>query len=270
MNWLPGVTAAVFLGSILFARGADPVTYQELSLRLRMGDTPQALLQEIAQRKLLEPLTREQEAALKNSGAAAEWVAALEAPALLASPEAAAAYRARKQQQQDLAQATPVPAPTPVRTTPGELHRADLIQVGDKAPAFTAKTVEGKDVAVNPPGAPGRLTLLTIVAPQSAACDEELTFFEKQIWPQLAKLGVGIVALGSGQTVDDLAEMGKRLGLHFTLAEDPKKEITALYATNYAPRCYVIGKTGVVKFASVGLNKQDLQRMVNIIESELR
>ncbi len=272
MNWLPGISAAVLLFSTLFAQAADPMTFQELSLRLRMGDSPQLLLQETRQRSLLEALTQSQEALLQSSGASADWLAALRAPDLRTPQEAAAAYRARKERQQAAANATPPPAPaaTPARSNTENLHEADIIKIGDKAPAFTAKTTNGKEVVIDPAGTKGRLTLLVIVAPQSAPCDETLKILEKHFWPGMSGAGAAVVALGTGQTASEMAEMGKRLGLTLTLAEDPKKEITALFAKNYAPRCYVIGKTGVVKYASVGLNAEDVQRMANIVQSEIK
>lgn len=271
MNWLPGISAAVLLFSALLTRAADPMTFQELSLRLRMGDSPQLLLQEIRQRSLLEPLTQSQEALLQNSGASADWLTALRSPALRTPPEAAAAYRARKDRQQTEASAAPPTAPAaPVKSTAENLREADIIKIGDKSPAFTAKTANGKEVAINPAGNKGQLTLLVIVAPQSAPCDETLKLIEKHFWPGMSGAGAAVVALGTGQTASEMADMGKRLGLTLTLAEDPKKEITALFAKNYAPRCYVIGKTGVIKYASVGLNAEDLQRMANIVQSEIK
>ena len=272
MNWLPGISAAVLLLSALLGQAADPMTFQELSLRLRMGDSPQLLLQETRQRSLLEGLTQSQEALLQNSGASADWLAALRSPDLRTPPEAAAAYRARKDRQQTAANAAPPPLPAaaPTKSTAENLHEADIIKIGDKSPTFTAKTADGKEVAINPAGNKGRLTLLVIVAPKSAPCDEALKIVEKHFWPGMSGAGAAVVALGTGQTASEMADVGKRLGLTITLAEDPRKEITALFARDYAPRCYVIGKTGVIKYASVGLNAEDLQRMANIVQSEFK
>jgi peroxiredoxin len=264
--------AAVLLGSALSTHAADPMTFQELSLRLRGGDSPQVLLQETAQRKLLQPLTPDQEKALKGAGASEEWIAALESPALAVSPETAAAFQARKNQQRQqqqaaaaAAQATPVPG---TAVSQDRAHDADIILVGDHAPAFQAKTTSGEMVSLTEPAR--KLTLLTIVSPKSQACLDELTILQRALQAKLAAAGATIIALGSGFTTDEMAAMGRELGLTFTLAEDPRKEITALFAKDFIPRCYVIDQRGIVKFSSIGLNKQDLVRMVNVIQSDLR
>jgi peroxiredoxin len=269
------IAAGILLGSVLCTQAADPMTFQELSLRLRGGDSPQVLLQEASQRKLLEPLTPDQEKALKGAGAPAEWIAALESPALAVSPEAAAAFQARKNQQRQqqqqqqaataAAQATPVPG---AAVSQDRAHDTDIILVGDHAPTFNAKTTNGETVSLTEPAR--KLTLLTIVSPKSQACLDELTILQRALQAKLAPAGATIIALGSGHTVDEMAAMGRDLGLTFTLAEDPRKEITALFAKDFIPRCYVIDQRGIVKFSSIGLNKQDLLRMVNIIQSDLR
>ncbi len=248
------------------------MSFQELSLRLRSGDSPQLLLQETARRKLLEPLTADQEKALRAAGAAPEWITALQAPELTAAPDAAAAFRARKNQQKEAAvsaaQATPVPGPASAALPMSQARDSDIILVGDRAPAFKAKTTKGETVTLDAPAR--KLTLLAIVTAQSQACQDELKILQQGLQTKLSAAGGCIVALGSGQTAEEMAALGRELGLTFTLAEDPRKEITALFAKDFVPRCYVIDQRGIVKYSSVGVNKQDLLRMLNIIQSDLR
>ncbi|XHR26981.1 MAG: peroxiredoxin family protein [Chthoniobacteraceae bacterium] len=264
--------AALWLASCLCSQAADPMSFQELSLRLRSGDSPQLLLQETTQRKLLEPLTPGQEKALQAAGAPPEWITAMEAPELAAAPDAAATFRARKNQQQEAAaiaaRATPPPAPASTPVAVSQAHDTDIILVGDRAPAFNAKTSKGDMVTLSEPAR--KLTLLTIVTARSQACQEELKILQQGLQTKLSAAGGCIVALGSGQTADEMAALGRELGLTFTLAEDPRKEITALFAKDFVPRCYVIDQRGIVKYTSVGVNKQDLLRMLNIIQSDLR
>jgi hypothetical protein len=86
------------------ATGAEPISFQEISLLLRTGENQQTIVNDITSRKLLQPLTAEQDAMLRAAGASPALLTALRAPETLASPDAVALYRAHHQ-------ATPVPAP---------------------------------------------------------------------------------------------------------------------------------------------------------------
>lgn len=271
MNW-----HALAVGAILLATAATPVraadlmTFAEISLRVRMGDAPQTILNDTAQRKLIEPLTAEQEAALKKAGASDAWLAALRAPALVATPEARSAYQSRKDQQKT--QLAPEASPRPaVRSTPpavqnDQAHLTDLVKVGDAAPDFTARAVGGKDISLS--ALKGRVSLVIIVTTDSEPCARELTAIERYIWAKFRDHGLTVIGLGSGAALPQLIEYKTRNHFTFDFAEDPQKAITARYATDYVPRCYVVGKDGLVKFTSIGLNKNDFLRMLNIIESE--
>jgi len=82
---LLGLSSAIAMG---------PISYQEISLLLRTGENQQTILNETSQRKLLDPLTAQQEAALRTAGASPALINFLRTPTVLASPEAVAAYRA--------------------------------------------------------------------------------------------------------------------------------------------------------------------------------
>ena len=73
MNWHAWVVGAILLGTVGTACAADLMTFAEISLRVRMGDSPQTILKETEQRKLIEPLTGEQEAALQKAGFTGEF-----------------------------------------------------------------------------------------------------------------------------------------------------------------------------------------------------
>ncbi|MDR3401289.1 MAG: hypothetical protein P4L99_02230 [Chthoniobacter sp.] len=115
---------ALLITTAACLHAADPLSFQELSLLVRTGEQPQAIVNEAARRKLLEPLTAEQEASLKASGASPALLNALRTPGLLATPEAAAAYRAHHQAPPPT---IPTSAPaTSQRVFPPDRFTADL------------------------------------------------------------------------------------------------------------------------------------------------
>jgi hypothetical protein len=76
---------------------AEPLSFQEISLMIRTGETPQSIIKEASSRKLLQALTPDQEAKLRASGAPPALLNALHAPELLASADVTALYQAHQQ-----------------------------------------------------------------------------------------------------------------------------------------------------------------------------
>lgn len=145
----------ILLGLLgLIADAAEPISFQEISLLLRTGENPQSILNDVASRKLLQPLTAEQEATLRAAGATPALLTALHTPELLASPDAVALYRARHQ-------ATPPPVPTAATpsapsqaTQPTQPTATPIPQIVNNPDRFT-KGLEDAKIA---PPAPMRMT----------------------------------------------------------------------------------------------------------------
>jgi hypothetical protein len=103
MNWKASTIGAIVLASAFASQGA-PVTFKEISMLLRNGEQQQFIFSEAENRKLLQPLSRQEEAALTALGATPALLNALRSTALLAPPEAVAAYQARMQKLQESSQ----------------------------------------------------------------------------------------------------------------------------------------------------------------------
>jgi hypothetical protein len=105
------MVSAVFSVLILSAKAADPIMFNEISDLVRSGRLPQFIVGDVGRRKLLLPLSPQEEAALLSAGAKPAFVEALRAPSLLAAPEVVTAAKAR-QQAQALAAAKNAPVTT--------------------------------------------------------------------------------------------------------------------------------------------------------------
>jgi|GEM_PF-2052508 len=99
MHWKALPACAVIFGSVLTAAAAIPMTYKEIAMLLRNGEQPQFILDDTAKRRLLQPLSPQEEKDLAALGATPSLLNALRSPAMLASPQAAEAYQASLQQQ---------------------------------------------------------------------------------------------------------------------------------------------------------------------------
>jgi hypothetical protein len=89
---------------------ARPVDYNEVSLLVRCRESESSIRDEVTRRKLMRPLTTEQESTLKAQGASDSLVQSLRSSNLVASKEEADAVTARDRR---LAAARLEPAPAP-------------------------------------------------------------------------------------------------------------------------------------------------------------
>lgn len=76
---------------------ARPMDFNEVSLFVRMGENDASIKEEVAQRKLMRPLTAQQEYTLKSQGASDSLVQSLRNANMVASKEEAAAAEAEAQ-----------------------------------------------------------------------------------------------------------------------------------------------------------------------------
>src|ERR1700744_3525571 len=81
------------LGVATLLHASEPVTFQELSLMIRTGESPQEIMNDVSRRKLLKPLAANEVEALQASGASPALLTALQNANLAASPDQIAAYR---------------------------------------------------------------------------------------------------------------------------------------------------------------------------------
>lgn len=143
----------------------------------------------------------------------------------------------------------------------------DLAKVGDKAATFSATTSDG--TAVTPQTMAGKVVLLDFFATWCGPCVVEMPVIEKEVWQPLRDKGLVLYAVGREHSVDELAKFKAEKGFTFPILADPKREIYGQYATMYIPRCYVIGKDGLIKFASTGYKEDGFAEMKKVIEAEL-
>jgi thiol-disulfide isomerase/thioredoxin len=106
VNWKAFLLlCALLFGALPSVRAVAPMSYRELAMLLRNGEDLQFMINETARRKLLQPLTPEEERNLLSLHATPALMNLLRDPAIIVSPQAAAAYSAQLEQQKSLATA---------------------------------------------------------------------------------------------------------------------------------------------------------------------
>jgi len=114
---------------------------------------------------------------------------------------------------------------------------ARWVQAGDPAPAFTLEEVDGARLTLDDLTARGPAVLIVFRFAGCPACNIALPYYNRALAPQLAALGVPLVAV-SPQVPERLVEIKRRHGLDFQVATDRdnvlSRKLGILYVANSA------------------------------------
>ena len=132
-----------------------------------------------------------------------------------------------------------------------------VTKAGDISPLTGITTIEGQTLDFH-----GKAVVIDLFATWCGPCKQEMPYVEKYLWQGFKDQGLIVVAVGRGHTKEEVAAFQKQNGLTCYFAEDPKKEIFGKFATEYIPRCILIGKDGRIKCQTVGFSQEDFRKLI--------
>jgi peroxiredoxin len=115
-----------------------------------------------------------------------------------------------------------------------EADWSKIIQVGDVIAPFVLDEVDGGTVALAELVRTGITVLIFFRFEECPACNATLPAYRDGLAPELAELGVHLVAI-SPQVVSRLAPIKSRLGLPFPVASDPDASLIRSLGIAFAP-----------------------------------
>ena len=152
-------------------------------------------------------------------------------------------------------------------SAPAFAGEGDIAAVGRKAPPFSGPTVDGQTFSLAAHS--GQVVLVDFFATWCGPCMTEMPLVERDLWQKYRAAGLVVVAVGREHSVAELATFQAAKHFTFPLVADPHRAIYGLYASQYIPRCYLVGKDGTVKFAATGYNPDDFARLAQAVAAEL-
>jgi thiol-disulfide isomerase/thioredoxin len=160
--------------------------------------------------------------------------------------------------------------PDPLSKT--ELSRLGLtVQVGDRIPDLTVKTMDGRDVALRDTPAAGRRTLVNVWATWCVPCRAEMHELEA-LAPRLRAAGIDVVGLNVDTDADaNLQAFLRRTGATYRILRGGVPAIEALYTTDelIVPMSFLLDDRGVVLDVITGWSEDTRRRLTALAGGRL-
>ncbi len=149
-----------------------------------------------------------------------------------------------------------------------DFNSTTVIKAGDKMPAFSTLSLDGKTFSSE--SLKGKVTLINFWATWCGPCQKELPLLQKDIFEKLSSKGLEVLAISRGEKEEVVKKFIDQKKYTFPVYLDSETKTYNLFATKFIPRNFVIGKDGLVKWATMGFTEEEFSNMIKLIEEELK
>jgi len=149
-----------------------------------------------------------------------------------------------------------------------DLESTTLLKVGNNLPSFTTQSLSGKTFSSDE--LKGKVVLINFWATWCPPCKAELPLLQKNIYEKINNKNFFVLAISRGEAIDTVKKFINKFNYTFPVYLDKDTKVYKLFASKYIPRNFVISKNGKVKMATVGFNKEEFEKMIRLIEKELK
>lgn len=144
-----------------------------------------------------------------------------------------------------------------------------LNRVGDKAPSFVCKTIDGKEI--NTKELKGKVIWINFFATWCPPCKKELPVLQKNVYEKYRNnKDFVLVVVGREHTTEELVKFAEEKEYDLPFAPDVGRKIFSLYATQSIPRNVIIDKKGKISFQSSGYTEEEFKRIEDHVAGLLK
>lgn len=149
-----------------------------------------------------------------------------------------------------------------------EIAKTTIVKVGDTAPDFIVEMIDGSKIQLSK--LKGKVVLINFWATWCPPCREELKIVQKQLIDRFKGKDFQFIPISRGENKATVEAFRKKMNYTFPMGLDPKQAIYKLYASNYIPRNFLVGKDGKIISLSVGYTPEEFAEMIATIEKALK
>lgn len=161
----------------------------------------------------------------------------------------------------------PTYAGTSPKSATEEAESSTLVTVGHEAPGFAVEMLNGQQITLS--SLRGKVVLLNFWATWCPPCRQELARVQTDLIDRFAGRDFVFLPLSRGEERSAVTAFLKKTGYTFPVGLDSARTVYDLYATNYIPRNFLIGKDGKVIASTIGYDAKEFEALIEQIETTL-
>jgi len=156
-----------------------------------------------------------------------------------------------------------------ITITSAQSDTTTITRVGDRAPAFTCRTIDGKTIDISK--LQGKIVMINFFATWCGPCLQELPVLQNNIWDKYkTNDNFQLIILGRQHTEAEVRKFVDSRKFTMPFAPDPERKIYSLYATQFIPRNVIIGKDGRIIFQSMGYTPEEFKKIEDLLTEQLK